>query len=156
MAAHLQGELQARRFEFSLGALAIIFTILGIAIYQFGLADGLTAGCIFLFSLIAHEAGHALVAKWFGVSVSAFGLCFRGAYIRRPRADGWREIAISVAGPAINLVLAFCFLPIAKVGYWLAGINLVLCFANLLPITGTDGWRILATLRSMRARRFYP
>ena len=57
---------------------------------------------------------------------------------------------ISVAGPAINLVIAILFLPIAKlmsgtigqIGYFISFINAFLALFNLLPFGPLDGMKI--------------
>ncbi len=79
--------------------------------------------------------------------------------LRRRRAD---DTLIALAGPAMNLVLAFGVLALGR-GFSLLGlesgvevavrmalISLVLCFFNLLPIPPLDGSHVLKNLIGMR------
>lgn len=78
--------------------------------------------------------------------------------LRRRRAD---DTLIALAGPAMNLALAFVILLLAR-GFAFAGlesgvevavrmaiISLVLCFFNLLPIPPLDGSHVLKNLIGM-------
>lgn len=78
--------------------------------------------------------------------------------LRRRRAD---DTLIALAGPAMNFVLAFVVLLLAR-GFALAGlesgvevavrmaiISLVLCFFNLLPIPPLDGSHVLKNFIGM-------
>src|SRR5436190_8177668 len=59
-------------------------------------------------SVLLHEAGHALVARRFGVYVSGIELSFFGGAAKMtqmPRSAD-HEIAIAAAGPAVSLILA--------------------------------------------------
>jgi Zn-dependent protease len=149
----LEAPDQDVRWEFSFGAAALIAMILLIGILRFGLAAGTLGAFLFLFSLFAHEAGHALMARAFRVPYSAVGICFKGVYLRRRCASGWgKESAIAFAGPLVNLILALCFWQAGTIGNWLGQINLFLFVFNLLPIRGTDGRRILIALKQMNTR----
>lgn len=93
-------------------------------------------------SLALHEAGHAAVARVFGspvrLVVNRHGIGVR----RRMLARRWQNVACSLAGPVVSLVLMLLFW-LAGNGY-LAAINAVLAFVNLLPMHESDmthAWR---------------
>jgi Zn-dependent protease len=130
--------------------------LLAITAVRFDLGRGLAATAFFVLSLLAHEAGHFLVAKLNGTSCSAIGFCFRGAYLRRERASGVAEIAISSAGPLVNIVLAVVLWEKAGLFAWLAQMNAILALLNLIPFRGSDGQRILANLRELGRGRAVP
>jgi Zn-dependent protease len=119
----------------------------------------LVATVTFLGSLLAHEFGHALAAKAFGVpvlSVELFalgGVARMGGFTRRPRD----EFVMAGAGPAVSLVLAVLFGVAAVVGGFVfrwspvvvdllqksALFNTVVMAFNLLPAYPLDGGRLL-------------
>jgi Zn-dependent protease len=112
-------------------------------------------GCVLL-----HEFGHALTARRFGIETEDITLYPIGgvARLRRlPRAPG-AELLITLAGPAVNLAIAFALGGLLTVGagldVWsvfpvagflatLAWLNLLLAGFNLIPAFPMDGGRIL-------------
>ena len=105
----------------------------------------LFSDCVLIVAaLTAHELGHALVARSFGVPVKEFGIRWTGPYVRRSRTTGWREVVICVAGATVNLILAAAFW---KFSHWFALFNLTVGIVNLLPITHSDGTHALEALR---------
>ncbi len=113
-------------------------------------------GLVFSFVLL-HELGHAVVARANGVGVRRITLHPLGgiaALTHMPR-DPRKEMAIAIAGPAVNFVLAGVFgaayflFPIELLRL-LVTVNLVLGLFNLLPGFPMDGGRIL---RAWLARR---
>ena len=78
--------------------------------------------------------------------------------LRNPRVD---DILVSMAGPAMNLVLAVALVALARVGLlvhldqltdvcWrFAQLSLLLCFFNLIPIPPLDGSHVLRNLSDM-------
>lgn len=102
-----------------------------------------------LFSALCHELGH-LAALWLaGAKVERLRLTAFGAEIRADtrRLSYPREIACTLAGPAVNLLLALLFARLGK-HYAAAGANLLLGCFNLLPIPALDGGRALHLLVS--------
>jgi len=77
------------------------------------------------------------------------------------------ERAVSVAGIAVNLVLAFVFLQMAKLSFspkpnyafaifgMAAWVNLLLLVFNLMPVPPLDGSRLLRTFLPSRARDLF-
>ena len=78
--------------------------------------------------------------------------------LRNPRLD---DILVSMAGPAMNLVLAAVLVALARIGligHWeqftglcvqMAALSLLLCFFNLIPIPPLDGSHVLRNLTGM-------
>jgi len=111
-------------------------------------------------SILAHELGHSLVAKRYGVKIRGIVLfIFGGAAMmenlpKKPR----EELAIAVSGPATSfgigiLSLILSFIPVAEVRafFLLFGyINIILGIFNLIPAFPMDGGRVL---RSFLAER---
>jgi len=128
--------------ELTPGAAIPALALVLITVYRFGFARGAVAALLFIASLLAHETGHVLMAKLTGTRYSAIGFCARGAYTRRERASGGTEIAISAAGPLVNLALGLLLWHGWGILAWLAQINVVLALFNLLPFRNSDGYRI--------------
>lgn len=91
-----------------------------------------------------HELGHCLTSIWLGGRFGALELSAVGAQLRMdysvPLSYG-REIAITLAGPLVNLLLGVSAAYLKL--YLLAGVSLGLGLFNLLPIEPLDGGRAL-------------
>lgn len=124
------------------------FIFLALLFYQ---AVGIFGVIAFSFIVVAHEFGHALVAKKYGIHTEDIILHGLGGVARlvgyMPTPN--QEILICGAGPVVNLGLAtlgipFMFIPQTApfASYWIA-FNIVLGIFNLFPIFPMDGGRIL-------------
>ncbi len=102
-----------------------------------------------LFSALCHEAGHLLALRLAGARVERVRLTAFGAEIRADtrRLSYPREILCTLAGPAVNLLLALLFARLMG-SYVAAGANLLLGCFNLLPVPALDGGRVLYLLVS--------
>ena len=96
-------------------------------------------------AMVLHEGGHVVTAFLCGVRVKRVGVCSKGLYTVREPGPKWSNIAISAAGPLVNLILAFALWNSMKI---FAEVNIVACLYNLMPIPNSDGTRILGLLRT--------
>src|SRR5256714_6609402 len=108
----------------------------------------------FVLLLLLHECGHLVVAKWFGLAVSApMFIPFMGAFIALKEAprDAWMEACVGIGGPvlgslgaaachALRLALDYSLLiALARTGHFL---NLF----HLTPVGMLAGGRIVTAL----------
>jgi Zn-dependent protease len=176
----------ARVFGIRIGASPSWFVVLFLMIYWLsGLFSDLLVGysnttayaiavsgaLLFFLSLIAHELGHAVVARRNGIGVTSIELWFFGGLAkltREPETPG-QDFRIAAAGPAVTLLIfALCSVALAlanvedllrailldldrsspAVGLlsYLAGINLIVLLFNLVPAFPLDGGRIARAL----------
>lgn len=145
------------------------WSVVGVAVLLgSGLAerDGLVGAAVavvaFLASIVAHEVGHALVARRFGVGTRSIQLWALGgvAQLDREPATPRAEARISLAGPLTSIVLGAIGIgsvfamdavglhgsPLDIAG-WLGVVNLALGLFNLLPGAPLDGGRVLKAWR---------
>ena len=124
---------------------------------QLGIVAGVVATVAFFASILAHEFGHALVARRHEVQTRSIDLWALGgvAHLDRepptPRADG----LIAVAGPFVSLAIAVASFGGAvalqsPVLLWIALVNGVLAVFNMLPGAPLDGGRVLRAVRWAR------
>lgn len=117
-------------------------------------------GCVLL-----HEFGHALMARKFGIETEDITLYPIGgvARLRRiPRSPG-AELAIALAGPAVNVAIAMGLALLFGLGLFrgsdealilgafasnLLVVNVVLALFNMIPAFPMDGGRVLRALLS--------
>jgi len=112
-----------------------------------GLEKGIAGGLLVTLCLVIHELAHVAVAFLFAVPVHGVGIKFKGAYtFRRYAGRRWHDVLIAAAGPFANLVLMFASFFVPKLGIWLAEWNCGIALINLLPLPGSDGYRILKTI----------
>jgi Zn-dependent protease len=129
-----------------------------------GLSDGtyvgmaLVAAVLFFGSLLAHEFGHAVVARREGMEIDGITLWLFGgvAKFKGMFPSAGAEFRIAIAGPLVSLFLGLAFavvgralsLPAAVDGvvFWLGYINLTLLVFNLLPALPLDGGRVLRSI----------
>ena len=111
-----------------------------------------------LLAAAAHELGHLALLRAFRVPVEGLRLGAFGAVIfarGARRLSYGRELAVTLAGPAVNLVCAPLLSRLAtRVGWeWgvlFAGAHLLLGAFNLLPVPPLDGHRALYLLIAWR------
>jgi Zn-dependent protease len=121
----------------------------------------IAAVLLFYASLLAHELGHALVARRLGTRVDGITLWLFGGVARLSgdSVSDSAELRITVVGPAITVAVAIGFailaaalgtfnlFPlVADMLGWLARINFLLAAFNLIPAFPLDGGRIFRAL----------
>lgn len=145
-----------------------------------GVAFGLILVTLLFAFVLLHELGHSFVALHYGVGVRDITLLPIGGVARieqLPTAPG-REIAIALAGPAVNLAIAILFAPpvalialgngvehplellpmltdASPTGFilYLFFTNVTLVLFNLLPAFPMDGGRIFRAALSLFTER---
>lgn len=120
--------------------------------------------------VIAHEFGHALTARRFGIRTPDITLLPIGGMARLERMPEKpaQEIQVALAGPAVNIVIALTIIAAspttigqlqdlqnAEAGFLLrlATLNLFLALFNLLPAFPMDGGRVLRAVLSISFSR---
>ena len=107
-------------------------------------------------SVFLHEMGHALVARRYGIGTRNITLHLLGGFasIEREPKIPMQEVAIALAGPAVNVVLFILLLPLVLAGVPLAlemaAINLLMGVFNMVPAYPMDGGRVLRAFLNSR------
>jgi len=134
-----------------------------------GLLVGVAVGVLIISSILIHELAHAAVGMLLGAKVDKIMLSVIGGVcvFRSKRASNWRDLLISLAGPASNFALWFIFnLSFEQtrnqsfqttawiyICYYVSQANLLLAIFNLLPGFPLDGGQALRALVLLVTRR---
>lgn len=157
--------------------LTFVLFLLWIGVSQYRLEgaaaawDMLAFISLLFFCVVLHEFGHILMARRFGIKTSDVTLFPIGgiANMERIPEKPSQELLVSIAGPAVNLVIAagllvalgstitaedLAQLDIAgsSLVMRLAAANLILMGFNLVPAFPMDGGRVLRALPAMRMK----
>ncbi len=120
---------------------------------------GLVTSILFFVSVLLHELAHSFVAKARGLPVHDITLFILGGVAQlseEPQTPG-TEFVMAVVGPLASIVLGVCFVavsfaargvipPLAALAGYLAFINVLLGFFNLIPGFPLDGGRVLRSI----------
>lgn len=121
-------------------------------------AAAVVATALFFAALLAHELGHAILARRKGLEVEGITLWIFGGVssLKGEAHDPTDEFRIAVIGPLVSLAAAAVFGVLAlalgmlgaptlvvAVPQWLAVVNAILAVFNLLPAFPLDGGRVL-------------
>jgi Zn-dependent protease len=122
--------------------------------------------CIMLVFVVMHEYGHCLMARRLGWKVCDITIYPLGGLAKMESANcnPREEILVTMAGPLVNLVLAFLFAIATIVTFMinqdaiatiiaffaLLMMNLIIFIFNLLPIFPMDGGRLLRAFLTYR------
>ena len=123
---------------------------------------------IFVFAcVLAHEFGHILTARYFGIKTPDVTLWPIGgvASMERIPEDPWQELPVALAGPLVNVVIAGLLMlfgnlslgalsnvDVATASLWqqLAFVNVALVVFNLVPAFPMDGGRVFRAFLAMK------
>lgn len=127
----------------------------------------------FFGSILLHELGHAVVARRNGIGISSIRLWIFGglAEMDRESDSPGTEFRVAIAGPAVTAVIAVALVAIGTafsgssafsnalmfridsgasglmaMVAWLAAVNVIVLFFNLLPAYPMDGGRIARSI----------
>lgn len=119
-------------------------------------------GALGLFlSIVLHELGHSLVARWAGLPISEITLFIFGgvANMEEEPKKPSTELVMALAGPATSILLGIIAWgvywggdsyignrPLFGVAWYLAIINWLLAGFNLIPAFPLDGGRVLRSV----------
>ncbi|MEC7760519.1 MAG: site-2 protease family protein [Pseudomonadota bacterium] len=154
----------------------ILLAYVGGSAYTYGGMDAALVNVAYVLALfacvIAHEYGHALTARLFGIPTPDITLLPIGGVarlLRIPEKPG-QEVLVALAGPAVNVVifvilwlgagLSFEAAPLtggmtfADLPRELATLNLILAAFNMIPAFPMDGGRVLRAVLAMFTDRF--
>ena len=115
----------------------------------------------YIITVILHEYGHCLAAKYLGYNTNGIVFDLYGAGIRsNDYIDRKHDILISLAGPFVNVMIIL----IVMAGWWLfpnsyavtSGLvicNIMVMVFNLLPIYPLDGGRVIVAILGKKIKK---
>jgi Zn-dependent protease len=115
--------------------------------WLFPFAQGLGLGVL---AMLVHECGHLIAAFMLGLKIKGVGMRWnKGLYTVRQHGTPLQNLLVSAAGPLTNaLFLAFATSePLFRLA------NFCYAMANMLPIEGSDGYRIAICWQHLRSRQ---
>ena len=154
----------------------LLLAWIGVMHYQQGGQAAAIEGVAFILAIfacvVAHEFGHALAAKRYGIRTPDITLLPIGGLARlerMPEKPG-QEIVVAIAGPAVNVVIALVLIAFMNANFdlqalqrledpglsfmvRLASVNIFLVLFNMIPAFPMDGGRVLRALLALKYSR---
>jgi stage IV sporulation protein FB len=166
------GSIAGTAIRIHITFILFLLWIFGVSWAQGGAAAAWT-GLIFMVlvfaCVLAHEFGHILTARTFGVATPDVTLLPIGGVARLERIpeEPWEEFLIAIAGPLVNVAIALLLIALfgadlstrnlaavesARISLVdrLAAVNLFLAVFNMIPAFPMDGGRVLRALLATR------
>jgi Zn-dependent protease len=115
--------------------------------WLFPFTQGLGLGIL---AMLLHEFGHLIAAFIFGLRIKSVGMKWnKGLYTVRQYGTPLQNLLVSAAGPLTNLILLAVTsrVPLFRLA------NFCYALANMLPIEGSDGYRIAICWQQLRSRQ---
>jgi Zn-dependent protease len=98
-------------------------------------------------AMLLHECGHLLTAFALGVRVKKVGIRWnKGLYTVREQGSAHQNLLIALAGPFVNMLMISAGHSVPS----FALANFCYALANMLPIEGSDGYRVAMCWRQLR------
>lgn len=114
--------------------------------WLFPFTQGLGLGVL---AMLLHECGHLVAASILGLQIKNVGMKWnKGLYTVRQHGTPLQNLLVAAAGPLTNLL----FLATATRAPLFGLANLCYALANMLPIEGSDGYRIALCWQQLRSR----
>ncbi len=150
----------------------LLLAWIGVSAWQKGGLPAARDSVLFIALLFAcvvlHEFGHILMARRFGIETPEVILLPIGGVALMPRMPQKpsQELAVAIAGPMVNIVIAFLLFlvlgtiqpddltriddPRVSLLARLAAVNVFLVLFNMIPAFPMDGGRVLRALLAMK------
>ncbi len=128
---------------------------------------GVSVAVLMIASLVAHELGHAIVARRRGMTIDTIRLWLFGgvAQMNGDWMTGRTEVLVAAIGPLVTLAISALAVVatwllilvgapplVVVVAEWVAAINVLVLIFNLIPAFPLDGGRILRGFIWMRTK----
>jgi Zn-dependent protease len=128
---------------------------------------GISVAVLLIASLVAHELGHALLARRRGMAIDGIRLWLFGgvAQMNGEWMTGATEVLVAAVGPAVTFVISAIAVAatwllvvigappiLVVIAEWVAALNILVLVFNLIPSFPLDGGRILRGFIWMRTK----
>ncbi|MHB8572719.1 MAG: site-2 protease family protein [Candidatus Dormibacteria bacterium] len=138
--------------KFSKVGVTLISMLVSAAFYAWFFGPAAGVGIVFL--IFAHEMGHVLVLRHFGIRASLpMFIPFFGAFIalKQNPQDAWTEALVGIGGPVLGsagalVCLGLYFQTGLPVLLFLSYFGFLINLFNLVPLSPLDGGRIVSAI----------
>ncbi|ARJ37810.1 hypothetical protein SporoP8_02260 [Sporosarcina ureae] len=124
----------------------------------FMIVGGVSLYAMLLFSLLFHELGHVLAARYVGMKIRSCTILPYGGelqFVNRQLANKQQRLIVALGGPvatAVLLVLGMCLTFPGDAQF--LKIQMILLSVNLLPILPLDGGQVVSILLETEATKY--